>query len=143
MTPLAKARQILTLVEDFAAANSIDLPTKRYAQLGEVVIDCESVIVAAPGLEPSLDTPPGCGPPQLSTFQVLIIRACAFVAYDDGTTNKDAIESASESADADGQMLWDFADAFVPYVSKEWSLTWTLAEAGLAASILSLTTGID
>lgn len=146
MTPLAKARELLTELNAFAITQPVpvDLPSRQYAQLGEPVVDCASVIVALTAMEPHPLTEVGCSPVQLGTFQLLIIRSCSWVVDNDsGITDVDSMTDVADTADTDGQLLWAFADQLDEFVSKEWSVGWALTDAGLGVSSLQLSTGID
>lgn len=143
-TPYDRAKAILEEVSTFALAQGYDLPSARYAQVGDVVRDCESVIVAVGSLvpDPSYD-PVTCVYPRTATFLVEILRGCAVVFEQDGTTNHEALGEISERGGQDGQFLYDFAASVDGWSSKQsWSVAWGLTDGGLQVASLQLTIGI-
>lgn len=147
MTPLAKAQEILDLISDAAltATPVLVLPTVKYPQVGIPTIDCESVIVGVTNIVPHPNYEPAlCNASRLGTFTVYIIRDCSWVANnDDGTTDVTAMATVSDKQDADGVLLWDWAQTYDDFLSKEWSVQYNLTDGGLAVTSLQITTGID
>lgn len=143
-TPYDRAKGLLTEVQDFALVKSHPLPTTRYAQIGDIVRDCESVIVAVGNISPDpLYDPVYCVSPRSSTFLVEILRNCAVVFNNDGTTNPVSLTEVSETASSDGQFLYEFAETIDGWSNKQpWSVAWSLAEANLMVSSLQITIGI-
>lgn len=143
-TPLDRAKAIKDELIAFATVRSHPLPTTRYAQIGDIVRDCEAVVVAAGALAPDpLYDPLMCTPPRTSTFLVEIIRSCA-VAYDrNGMTIPSVLEEVSEQGSADGELLYEFAQELDGWSSKQpWTVVWSLAEGGLSVASLQITIGI-
>lgn len=143
-TPLDRAKAIRDDLIAFATARSYPLPTTRYVQVGDVVRDCESVIVSVGSLTPdALYDPLECLAPRSATFLVDIIRSCA-VAYDkNGLTIPDALEEISQRGSEDGQLLYEFAQELDGWSSKgAWSVVWSLAEGGLQVASLQIQIGI-
>lgn len=143
-TPLDRAKAIKDEFLAFAASRDHALPTISYAQIGDIVRDCESVIVSVGSLTPdALYEPVTCVSPRQATFLVEIIRSCATNFNTDGTTNHVITEAISEQGSADGQLLDDFARDLAGWSSKQpWSVVWSLAEAGLQVASLQITIGI-
>lgn len=52
MTPYSKAAHILEAVEAEALTSGVELPEKRYAQVGDPVVTCAEVIVACSSVNP-------------------------------------------------------------------------------------------
>ncbi len=142
--PLDRADALLADLVAFAATHSHAIPTVQYTQIGDVVRDCESVIVSVGSLVPdALYEPVDCVYPRSATFLVEIIRACAWVSNKSGTTKPAALASVSAIGAADGQLLYDFAAQIDGWSSKQpWSVVWSLAEAGLQVASLQITIGI-
>jgi hypothetical protein len=143
-TPYDRAKALLDELIAFATVRSYALPHVRYAQIGEIIRDCESVIVAVGNLTPdTLYTPVDCVSPRQTTFLVEIIRACAVVYDTNGMTVPSTLEAASEIGAKDGQLLYDFAQEIDGWSSKQpWSVAWSLAEAGLQVASLQITIGV-
>lgn len=147
MTPYQKAQQILADLEARAADIGLDLPTLRYAQIGTPVVSCASLIVAVTNLAPEaggagVEDIVVCDAAQMGTFTILFSHDCSWVANDDGSDDPARVVEASAHMDASGSFLWDYANEYVPYISKTWSLSWSLV-GGLGISTLTLTVGID
>ena len=143
-TPLHRAKTLLSEFVSFAASRSHSLPTTRYTQVGDIVRDCESVVVATTNLVPDTTYDPiACMAPRSSTFLIEVIRSCA-VAYDrDGLTIPSRLEEVSGIAAMDGQVLYDFAAETSGWTSKQpWSVIWSIAESGLQVASLRLTIGV-
>lgn len=143
-TPLHRARALKDEFVAFAQSRSHPLPATRYVQVGDVVRDCESVIVAVTNLVPDpLYDPIECLAPRSSTFLIDVVRSCA-VAYDrDGLTIPSKLEEVSDLAAKDGQLLYDFAAEVSGWSSKQpWSVIFSLAEGGMQVASLQLTIGI-
>lgn len=144
MTPLDKAKQLIVDMNTYAVASGYSLPITQYTQVGEAVIDCESLIAAVILTVPHVDYGPiDCNASQNSTFAIYMTRACSWTAYQDGTTNPSALQAASEQVDLDGQFMWDFALQYDSYLSKSWTLQYSFLDAGLGVSRLQLTIGVD
>lgn len=143
-TPFDRAKSILSEFIDFADAKSHALPLVRYAQVGDVVRDCESVIVSVGNLTPdALYSPVDCVSPRQATYLIDIIRACAVVYDSNGLTIPSVLQDVSEQAALDGQLLYDFAQEVDGWSSKQpWSVAWSLAEGGLSVSSLQITIGV-
>ncbi len=144
-TPLARAKALRDDLVTFAAARSYGLPATRYVQVGDVVRDCEALVISVGSLTPdSLYDPVTCVSPRSATFLVEIIRSCAVVYTQNGTTIPNVLEAVSEIAANDGQLLDDFArESIDGWSSKQpWSVVWSLAEGGLSVASLQITIGI-
>lgn len=143
-TPFDRAKALRDEFVAFATARSYPLPQKRYAQVGDIVRDCEAVIVSTGNLVPdNLYTPVECVSPRTATFQVEIIRTCAVVYDQQGLTIPSVIEEVSEIAGFDGQLLYEFAQEVNGWSSKQpWSVVWSLAEGCLQVASLRLVIGI-
>lgn len=143
-TPYDRAKALLDDFIAFSTAHDYKLPTRRYAQVGEVVRDCESVIVSVNSIAPDPGYDPiTCVFPRTSTFMVDIIRNCAVVYNDDGITNVPAMEEVSEIAAADGQLLYDFGASIDGWTSKgAWSVVWSISEGGVQVASLLITIGV-
>lgn len=143
-TPLDRAKALKDELVAFANAKSYQIPKNRYTQIGDIVRDCEAVIVSVGGLTPDLFYEPvTCISPRTGTFLIEIIRSCA-VAYDNnGLTIPSALEAISEQGSADGQLLYEFAQEINGWTSKQpWSVVWSLAEGGLQVASLQIIIGI-
>lgn len=144
-TPLDRAKALRDELIAFATTRGHQLPTTRYASVGDIVRDCESVIVSVGSLtqDPAFD-PLVCVSPRQATFLVEIIRSCNVAYTSKGLTIPDTLEMISEQASLDGQLLDDFAREGVDaWTAKQpWSVVWSLAEAGLSVSSLQITLGI-
>ena len=144
VTPLDRAKSLRDDLIAFATVRSYALPTTRYVQIGDIVRDCESVVVSVGSLSPDpFYEPVICVSPRSATFLVEIIRSCA-VAYDNqGLTIPSTLESISEQGSRDGQLLYEFAQEIDGWSSKQpWSVLWSLAEGGLQVASLQITIGI-
>lgn len=144
-TPLDRAKALRDDLVAFAAARSYAIPTTRYVQIGDIVRDCEAVVVSVGTLTPDpLYDPIECVSPRSATFLVDIIRACAVVYDSQGLTVPSTLEAVSEIGAADGQLLDDFArESIDGWTSKgPWSVVWSLAEAGLQVASLQIAIGI-
>lgn len=143
-TPYDRAVSLLDDLVSFATTKSVALPTTRYAQVGDIVRDCESVIVSVGSLTPDPNYDPvTCIYPRTATFLVEIIRKCAVVFSQQGMTIPSAISGVSDSTARDGQLLYDFAADIDGWSSKQpWSVIWSLAESGLSVASLQIAIGI-
>lgn len=144
-TPYDRAKALLVELIEFASARSFALPQVRYAQIGDVVRDCESVIVAVGNLTPDISySPIDCVAPRQSTFTIDIIRACAVVyEINSGTTIPSVLEDVSAIGAADGELLYEFALEIDGWSGKQaWSVQWSLAEGGLQVASLQITIGV-
>lgn len=143
-TPYDRAKSLLDDFIAFATVRQYSLPTRRYAQIGDVVRDCASVIVSATSLYPGpLYDPVTCVSPRTSTFLIDIIRDCAVVYSDDGITNVEALEEVSAQGSADAQLLYEFAESVDGWTSKEpWTVVWSISEGGTQVASLQITIGV-
>lgn len=143
-TSLDRAKALRDDLVAFAVARSYALPANRYVQVGEIVRDCEAVIVSVGSLTPdALYDPVACVSPRSATFLAEIVRACAVVYDSQGLTIPATLEAVSEQASSDGELLFAFAQEVDGWTSKQpWSVVWSLAEGGLSVSSLQLTIGI-
>lgn len=143
-TPLDRANAILDELVAFAATRSHALPLTQYTQIGDIVRDCEAVIVSVGSLTPDpLYEPVDCVFPRSATFLVDIIRACAVVYDRNGQTIPAVLQSVSEIGAADGELLYAFAGELDGWSSKgAWSVVWSLAEGGLQVASLQIVIGI-
>lgn len=143
-TPYDRAKSLLDDLIAFAGAQSFTLPQVRYAQIGEIARDCESVIVSVGNLTPdAVYDPVDCVSPRQSTFLVEIIRGCAVVFDNNGLTVPSLLEEVSEIGAADGQFLYEFAQEIDGWSNKQpWSVAWSLAEGGLQVASLQITIGV-
>lgn len=142
MTPLAKAKALLTLVESAADTAEVELPSQRYAVLGEPVVDCESVIIALTGVGQPDEFNVHCGVPQLGTFSIIVARGCATMYDQEGKTIPSKADAVADAQSTDSEFLWSFANGYQEYLSKTWSLGYAIT-GGIAITSLLLTTGID
>lgn len=143
-TPIDRAKALIDELVTFAATKSYRIPEPRYAHIGEIVRDCQAVIVSVSSLtpDPTYD-PVNCISPRSATFLVDIIRSCAVVYDNNGQTITDLIEQVSETGSDDGQFLYEFAQEIDGWSSKQaWSVVWSIAEAGLQVTSLQITIGI-
>lgn len=145
MTPLDKAKQILTEINTYAVGVGYNLPIRQYTQVGALVVDgCESLAIALSATVPDASFGPlQCNVSQSSTFSIYLMRACSWSSAQDGSTIITQLEAVSELIDADGQFLWDFANQYSEYLSKSWTLQYSLLDAGVGVSLLTLVTGVD
>lgn len=144
MTPLTKGQQILAQINSFATSQAHILPTNQYVQMGEYVNDCESFVIAVTATVPHVDYGPiDCNASQNSTFKIYLTRSCNWTALRNGTTSIPHVEASAAVLDADGEFLWKFANQFDSYLSKTWTLQYSLLDAGLGSTLLILTTGVD
>lgn len=144
-TPLDRARALKESLLTFAAAQEHELPTTSYVQIGDIIRDCESVIVSVGSLTPDVGYEPlVCVSPRTATFLVEIIRSCAIAFNTKGQTIPERLEEVSERGAKDGQLLDDFAREVVDgWSSKQpWSVVWSISEAGLQVASLQITIGI-
>lgn len=143
-TPIDRAKSLLSELESLAVAHSYGLPPTRYVQVGDIVRDCEAVVVSVGNLVPDPQYDPvECVSPRTATFLIEIIRNCA-VAYDsNGMTIPSELQKISERGSLDGQLLYEFAQQVYGWSSKNaWSVVWSLAEGGLQVTSLQITIGI-
>jgi hypothetical protein len=140
MTPYEKAQDLLKSLE-VACPN---LPTLAYAQIGGQVVSCESLIIAATGADGQPQDPLNlkCAFNQIGTFVITVARDCAFEATEDGVDDPVEVARVSAQMDQDGDCLWGWAQNLDPYISKDFSLGFTL-QGGLAITSMQLTLGID
>lgn len=144
-TPLDRAKSLRDDLISFATSRNYGLPQNRYVQVGDIVRDCEAVIVAVGNLSPDpLYDPIECVSPRTATFLVEIIRNCAVVYDAAGNTIHHILEDVSDQGAKDGQLLDDFArEGIDGWTSKQpWSVVWSLAEGGLQVASLQITIGI-
>lgn len=143
-SPLDRAKSLRDDFVAFADAQSYALPENRYVQIGDIVRDCEAVVVAVGSLAPDpFYEPVVCVSPRSATFLVEIIRKCAIAYTREGMTIPNVLESISEQGSTDGQLLYEFAQQIDGWSSKQpWSVVWSLAEGGLQVASLQITIGI-
>lgn len=143
LTPYDRGKSLRDELVAFATAHSFALPQTRYVQVGEIVRDCEAVIVAVGPLTPDgLYTPVECVSPRLVTFQIEILRKCAIVYNQQGVTVPALLEAVSEVAADDGQLLYEFAQEIDGWTNKQpWSVAWSI-EAGLSVASLRINIGV-
>lgn len=143
-TPLDRAKSLRDELVAFADGQTFPLPETRYAQVGEIVRDCEAVVVSVGSLVPDVNYDPvTCIAVRSATFLVEIIRKCAVTFDQRGNTIPAALESVSEQASRDGNLLFEFAQQLDGWSSKTpWSVVWSLANGGLSVSSLQITIGI-
>lgn len=106
MTPLEFAEQLAKELD------ALSLPDPVYAQLGDIIVDCQGTTVSVMNLAEQDLVPgaPDCGVVEFADIIVIAARECANVANEDGTTNHEAMASVSATMDADGAILLDWAD---------------------------------
>lgn len=143
-TPIDRAKAIRDELIAFADARAYALPATRYVQIGDIVRDCESVVVSVGSLTPdALYDPVTCVSPRSATFLVEIIRNCAVAYANDGTTIPSVLEDISEQGAADGELLYEFAQRLEGWSSKQsWTVVWSIAESGLQVASLQISLGI-
>jgi hypothetical protein len=143
-SPLDRAKALRDDLVDFATARSYALPANRYVQIGDIVRDCEAVVVSVGSLAPDpFYDPVTCVSPRSATFLVEIIRACAVTFDNNGMTIPTTLETVSEQGSLDGELLYEFAQEIDGWSSKQpWSVVWSLAESGLQVASLQITIGI-
>lgn len=139
MTPLEYAEKLLG---DLKAACPSS-PDMAYAQVGTQVVGCESLIVAVTGTDARELQEGGlrCGYLQIATYVVTLARECAVEFSDDGFDDPVEIKRVSEQMDADGECLWEFASSIDPYITKDFSVGYTIT-GGLAITSLQITLGV-
>lgn len=144
MTPFEKCKALQAEFEALAAGYAdYVLPERRYAVLGEPVVDCESVIIALTGMVVPEGFDTTCGPPQMGTFSVVIARDCATPFDEEGVTIPTEAEALGVDQGVDGQMLWLFASRHQPFAVKPpWTIGFVIT-GGLMVTSLQLSTGID
>lgn len=148
MNAYEKAQQLLQLIETEALPFEPEytLPSQRYARVGTGVISCASVQVAALDMSPDgLDNGQvtvHCDAIQLSNFACIISRDCSFVANEDGSDDPKRVGEASALGAKDAQFLWNWAQHYDAYFSKQFSVGWIFT-GGILITTLSLTTGVD
>ena len=149
MSPYEKAQAILADLVARAAAESPEprvLPSIQYAQIGAPrTVTCESLVVgaatvAADGADDSESIM--CDAIQVGTFMLVYALDCSWTSDEDGTDNPELVAEVSGRVDAAGDFLWAYANELDPFLSKEWSLGFTMT-GGLGIATLTLTTGID
>jgi len=140
MTPLEYAQEVLKLAEQQLIADDVAVPGRTWAQLGQVVLECEALVASVPTAN-SFDLGDNCAAGQVATVLVSIARDCANVFDDDGVTIIPAQEQISAQQDADGQALWDLAQQLETIYVKTWSIDYVIT-GNLAITTLSLTIGI-
>jgi hypothetical protein len=143
-TPLDRAKALRDELVAFATARSYGLPSPRYVQIGDIVRDCESVVVSVGSLAPDpFYEPVICVSPRSATFLVEIIRSCAVAYTNQGLTIPSVLESISEQGSRDGELLYEFAQEVEGWSSKQpWSVVWSLTDGGLQVASLQITLGI-
>lgn len=143
-TGIDRAKALKDEFVAFASARDEPIPEISYVQVGDIVRDCESVVVSVNGLVPgpSFD-PVACISPRTATFLVEILRGCSIVFNRDGTTDHEALESVSEQAAKDGELLYEFAQQIDGWLDLEpWSIAWSLNDATMSVTSLQITLGI-
>lgn len=144
MTPLTKGQQILVQINALATSRGYLLPSVQYVQMGEYVNDCESLVIAITSTVPHVDYGPiDCNASQNTTFKIYVTRSCNWTALRNGTTSVPLVEASAAVLDADGEFIWDFANQYDSYLSKTWTVQYSLLDAGLGSTLLILTTGVD
>lgn len=143
-TPLDRARALKDEFIAFAADADHNLPDTSYVQVGDIVRDCEAVVVSVGGFVPGASFDPvGCVAPRTATFLVEILRGCSIVFNRGGMTDHEALEGVSEQAAKDGNLLYEFAQSVDTWTDKEpWSIAWSLNDAQMSVSSLQITLGI-
>ena len=138
MTPLAYANKLL---DDLKAACSA--PEMAYAQVGQQVIGCESLIIAVTGTDAREMQTGGlnCDYSQIATFVVTLARECAIEFNDEGFDDPDEVKRVSEQMDQDGECLWKWALSIDPYLEKDFNIGFQIM-GGLAITSLQLTLGV-
>lgn len=144
MTPFGKATQLLGQIVAAAAAEDpvLVLPERRYSLVAEPVVDCESVIIALTGINQPEEFDANCGIPQIGSFAIIIARDCAGVADQNGVTIIERAEEVATQQARDGDFLWSFANSYREFVSKSWSVGFSIT-GDLSITTMLLTTGID
>ena len=143
MTPFDKAKQLLERVEESGRVLCVDLPSNRYAQVGQPVVACSLVTVACTSIDIDQATgPEKCNASQLATFAIIIARDCSWTSEQDGTDDVAKVDVVSAEIASDADVLWHMANNYSAFLSKRWSVAWTI-EGGLGVTTLTLTTGID
>ena len=146
MTPLDKAQEILDGIVAQAAAmdTPVALPTPQYVRIGAPVVACPAVIIGFVSTLPVEEdlVPHDCGAVEQATFICTVALDCSAAFNSDGSDNVAKMAEVSERAQAVGAVLWTYANAFEPFITKTWSVTYGLA-GGHALITLQLTTGVD
>jgi hypothetical protein len=153
MTPLEKAREFLATIEDMAPVMGTVLPDQRYAQLGQPVIACSSLIAAVTTTIPHAEYGGAtgsrgnifgfeCNASQQSTFVISLARECSWTSDDTGFDIPEEVVKVSEQMQMDHDLLWYFAANLDAYLSKSWSISMVLM-GGLSIVTLQLLTGVD
>lgn len=143
-SPIDRAKALRDDLVAFATVRSYGLPKNRYVQIGDIVRDCEAVIVSVGSLAPDpFYDPVTCVAPRSATFLVEIIRTCAVAYNNQGLTMPNVLEQISEQGSRDGELLYEFAQEIDGWTSKQpWSVVWSIAEGGLQVASLQITIGI-
>lgn len=143
MTPYEKADKILESLICLAGDSGVEMPSVRYAVLGEPVVSCASVIVTLT----SINTPPevpACNAPQVGTFSVIISRDCANISAPNGDTIPEEAVKVADTQSTDGQLLWDLVVDMhgAMYPPSAWSIGFVVT-GGLAITSMMMTANID
>jgi hypothetical protein len=143
-TPYTRAVSLLDELIAFATARSHALPHVRFAQIGDISHDCESVVVSATNMTPDpVFNPIDCVSPRQSTFLVEIMRSCSVIYDQAGMTIPSVITSVSEIGANDGQLLYEFAQEIDGWTAKQpWSVTWGVSDGALQIASLQIVIGI-
>lgn len=149
MNAYTKAQQLLALIVAEALPKEPDysLPTNQYARVGTAVVSCASVQVAAldmqtEGAALGVLTVDCNDAIQLSSFACIISRDCGWEANEDGSDNLEAVAAVSAMGAEDADFLWTWANNYDEYISKAFSVGWSIT-GGILITTLTLTTGID
>ena len=143
MTPLEKAQELIEELDTFAGVQGVGLPTLRYPQIGTPVIATEALTVGVIDVTPHEQySPVECNASQLCTYSINVSRECSWTSDDDGVDDPVRIAEVSATLSADSELLWNFAQQYRAYLSKQWNVTFLLT-GGLGITTMSFIIGVD
>ncbi len=143
MTPLEKAQQLIEELDDYAGGVGVELPSLQYPQIGTPVIATEAFTIGVIDVSPHDQYGPNeCNASQLTTFSINISRECSWTSDDDGVDVPEKVEEVSATLSADSELLWQFAEQYRAYLSKQWNITFLLT-GGLGITTMSFIIGVD
>lgn len=114
------------------------LPAERWAQLGNPVMTCESLVVGGTGIrqEPISTGTDRCGMYDIVDVSAGIARECQVEFREDGTTSPEQAEQIAQILDTDTDALMSWADSLEKPSSAVTNVQWQI-EGGLVATILT------
>lgn len=120
MDPVSKifdmADALLTAIEAAFAAQSVDLPDRRYVHHGEIAWDCEQLVVNAGPVyvgtaAAQVGNPLRCGWATTAVFSILLLRCIPIVERDEsgqpvGFPTAEELQSSAEALQTDAVILF-------------------------------------